>query len=81
MASTGEIAAFGKNVPEAYWNAYCSTNSFKPPKAGSGVLIGGDVSRAEMGTVAKGLVDLGFHLYTSSQAVTDSLNAVPHVVS
>jgi len=81
MASTGEIAAFGKNVPEAYWNAYLSTNSFKPPKRGSGVLIGGDLARPELGFVAKGLVDLGFSLYTSNQQVTDALNSIPYVVS
>lgn len=81
MASTGEIAAFGKTVPEAYWAAYCSTNSFKPPKAGSGVLLGGDVGRPEMQTVAKGLTELGFKLYTSSQQVADALNSIPYVVS
>jgi len=81
MASTGEIAAFGKNVPEAYWNAYLSTNSFKPPKAGSGVLIGGDITRPELGVVAKGLIDLGFSLYTSSQQATDALSSISYVVS
>lgn len=80
MASTGEIAAFGKNVPEAYWNAYLSTNSFKPPKHGSGVLLGGDMSRPEMAIVAKGLVNLGFKLFTSNQQVTDGLNSIPYVV-
>ena len=81
MASTGEIAAFGKNVPEAYWNAYLSTNSFRPPKRGSGVLIGGDITRPELGVVARGLTDLGFSLYTSNQEVTDLLNSISYVVS
>ena len=81
MASTGEIAAFGKNVPEAYWNAYLSTNSFKPPRRGSGVLIGGDITQPELGVVAKGLIDLGFKLYTSNQEVTNALNSISYVVS
>ena len=81
MASTGEIAAFGANVPEAYWNAYLSTNSFKPPRPGSGVLLGGDISRPELAVVAKGLIDLGFQLFTSNQAVTEALNRISYVVS
>lgn len=38
MASTGEVAAFGVDVMEAYWASLLSTNGFKIPKAGSGVL-------------------------------------------
>jgi len=81
MASTGEIAAFGKNVPEAYWNAYLSTNSFKPPKRGSGVLLGGDITRPELAIVAKGLMELGFHLFTSNQEVQDHIAVIPYVSS
>ena len=55
MASTGEVAAFGRNVQEAYFNATMSVNGFKLPKLGSGVLIGGDIDRPEIGLVAKGL--------------------------
>jgi len=42
MASTGEVASFGKDIYEAYWTSLLSTTGFKIPKAGSGVLIGGD---------------------------------------
>lgn len=53
MASTGEIAAFGTDIHEAYWGAFLSQNGFKIPKAGSGVLIGGDITKPEMRSVAK----------------------------
>ena len=79
MASTGEVAAFGKNVHEAYWAALTSTTGFKLPRAGSGVLIGGDTTAPEMATVARGFVDLGFKLYTSSTHVEDFLNELPYV--
>lgn len=69
MASTGEVAAFGVDMMEAYWASLLSTNGFKIPKAGSGVLIGGDITKPEMRSVAKGLVDLGFKLYCSSPVV------------
>ncbi|GAA5859574.1 hypothetical protein JCM1840_006355 [Sporobolomyces johnsonii] len=57
MASTGEVAAFGSSVAEAYWASLTSTNGFKVPQANSGVLIGGDVACPQMATVAKSLSD------------------------
>jgi carbamoyl-phosphate synthase large subunit len=81
MASTGEVASFGKDVHEAYWASLQSTTGFKVPRAGSGVLIGGDVSKPEMRTVAKGLVDLGFKLYCSSPLVEHFLNQIPYVTA
>lgn len=79
MASTGEVASFGKDVYEAYWTSLLSTTGFKIPRAGSGVLIGGDVNRPEMKTIAKKLSELGFKLYCSSPIVEDALNAIPYV--
>ncbi|CAE6383684.1 unnamed protein product [Rhizoctonia solani] len=79
MASTGEVASFGKDVHEAYWASLLSTTGFKPPKLGSGVLIGGDISKPEMATVAKQLIDLGFKLYCSSHKVEDFLNSIAYV--
>ncbi|GAA6062082.1 hypothetical protein JCM10212_006505 [Sporobolomyces blumeae] len=79
MASTGEVAAFGNTLAEAYWASLTSTNSFKVPQAGSGVLIGGDVNYPEMAKVAKGLSDLGFKLYCSSPVVEEYLNSLPYV--
>ncbi|CAO3598621.1 unnamed protein product [Absidia cylindrospora] len=42
MASTGEVACFGKDKYEAYWAAIQSTQNFRIPTAGAGVLMGGD---------------------------------------
>jgi carbamoyl-phosphate synthase large subunit len=64
MASTGEVASFGKDIHEAYWAALLSVNGMKLPKKNGGFLLGGDVARKEMVVVAKGLLDLGFNLFT-----------------
>lgn len=79
MASTGKVASFGKDIHEAYWASLLSTTGFKIPRAGSGVLIGGDITKPEMRTVAKGLIDLGFKLYCSSPVVEQFLNDIPYV--
>ncbi|GAA5875835.1 hypothetical protein JCM16303_004014 [Sporobolomyces ruberrimus] len=79
MASTGEVAAFGNTLSEAYWASLTSTNGFRVPQANSGVLIGGDIACPQMATVAKGLSDLGFKLYCSSPVVEEFLNSLPHV--
>ncbi|KAG8981474.1 carbamoyl-phosphate synthase (glutamine-hydrolyzing) cpa2, partial [Tulasnella sp. 427] len=79
MASTGEVASFGKDIHEAYWASLLSTNGFKIPKAGSGVLIGGDITKPEMATIAKGLVGLGFKLHCASNKVEEFLNDLPYI--
>ncbi|BGO94662.1 hypothetical protein NBRC10512_004908 [Rhodotorula toruloides] len=79
MASTGEVAAFGTDLAEAYWASLASTNGFRVPQANSGVLLGGDVNCPQLATVAKGLSELGFKLYCSSSVVEEHLNALPHV--
>jgi len=79
MASTGEVAAFGTTLAEAYWTSLTSTNGFRIPQAKSGVLIGGDVACPQMATVAKGLSDLGFKLYCSSPIVEEHLNSLPYI--
>ncbi len=81
MASTGEVASFGKDIYEAYWASLLSTTGFKIPKAGSGVLIGGDVRKPEMATIAKQLSNLGFKLYCSSSVVEEHLNDIPYVTA
>lgn len=81
MASTGEVASFGKDIHEAYWASLLSTTGFKVPQANSGVLIGGDITKPEMVTVAKGLVDLGFKLYCSSPVVEEFLNDQPYITA
>jgi carbamoyl-phosphate synthase large subunit len=42
MASTGEVACFGKDKYQAFWAAIQATQNFRIPVRGSGVLIGGD---------------------------------------
>jgi carbamoyl-phosphate synthase large subunit len=79
MASTGEVAAFGRSVHEAYWASLLSQTGFKLPRPNSGVLLGGDIDVPEMRTVATGLVELGFKLYTSSAKVEEFLNSIPYV--
>ncbi|EMD33128.1 carbamoyl-phosphate synthase [Gelatoporia subvermispora B] len=79
MASTGEVASFGRDIHEAYWASLLSTTGFKVPRPNTGVLIGGDITKPEMKTVAKGLCDLGFKLYCSSPSVEEFLNNLPYV--
>lgn len=79
MASTGEVASFGRDVYEAYWASLRSTTGFKLPRANSGVLIGGDTTRPEMASIAKQLITLGFKLYCSSAEVEQYLNELPYV--
>ncbi|KAJ3986233.1 hypothetical protein F5890DRAFT_1564321 [Lentinula detonsa] len=79
MASTGEVASFGKDIYEAYWASSLSTTGFKVPRAGSGVLLGGDVNKPEMIVVAKKLFELGFKLYCSSTVVEEFLNNIPYI--
>lgn len=79
MASTGEVASFGKDVHEAYWTSLLSTTGFKPPKLNSGVLIGGDITKPEMASIAKQLTELGFKLHCSSPVVEQFLNSIPYV--
>lgn len=73
MASTGEVASFGKDVHEAYWAALLSVNGFKLPRPHSGILLGGDISRPEMAVVAANLMRLGFHLYTHCKSTVCSM--------
>lgn len=81
MASTGEVACFGKDVHEAYWASLLSTTGFKVPRVGSGVLIGGDITKPEMATIAKQLIESGFKLYCSSPIVEEFLNNIPYVTA
>ncbi|RDB25463.1 Carbamoyl-phosphate synthase arginine-specific large chain [Hypsizygus marmoreus] len=81
MASTGEVASFGKNIHEAYWASLLSTTGFKVPRANSGVLIGGDITKPEMATIAKTLTTLGFKLFCSSHVVEEFLNSIDYVTA
>lgn len=81
MASTGEVASFGKDIYESYWASLVSTTGFKIPRLGSGVLIGGDISKPEMAKIAEVLIKSGFKLYCSSPVVEEFLNEIPYVTA
>ncbi|CAG8592366.1 19584_t:CDS:2 [Dentiscutata erythropus] len=76
MASTGEVACFGKDKYEAYWSAIQSTQNFRIPKPGSGILLGRDnlTEDDDFYAVAHTLSkDLGHPLFTSSPKTTEHL--------
>ncbi|WFD05305.1 carbamoyl-phosphate synthase (glutamine-hydrolyzing) [Malassezia vespertilionis] len=79
MASTGEVASFGRDLHEAYWASIASTTGFRVPQARKGVLLGGDISKPELTTISKKLYNLGFKLYCSNTGVEAFLNEIPHV--
>jgi len=79
MASTGEVAAFGADIHEAYWASLLSTTGFKVPKANCGVLVGGDVTKPEFTDVVKGLSNLGFKLYCTSTEIEQFIADIPYV--
>lgn len=79
MASTGEVAAFGSDVQEAYWASLLSVNGMKLPRKNSGVLIGGDITKPEMASIARSLSDLGFNLYCSSKEIEQFIATLPYV--
>ncbi|CAB4255620.1 similar to Saccharomyces cerevisiae YJR109C CPA2 Large subunit of carbamoyl phosphate synthetase, which catalyzes a step in the synthesis of citrulline, an arginine precursor [Maudiozyma barnettii] len=73
MASTGEVASFGKNSLESYWTAIQSTMNFKVPLPPSGVLFGGDLSKDFLGNVAHQIEDLGFKFFAPNQKTKEYL--------
>ncbi|KAN0062371.1 carbamoyl-phosphate synthase (glutamine-hydrolyzing) cpa2 [Thecaphora frezii] len=79
MASTGEVAAFGKDLYEAAWASISSQTAFRVPQPNSGVLMGGDVTKPQFAQIARKLYDLGFKLYCSDSDVEAYLNSLPHL--
>jgi len=75
MASTGEIACFGKNLVEAYWASLQSTMNFRMPEPGEGLLFGGDVSKTWLTQVADYLAPLGYKMYAAGDDVKQFLEA------
>ena len=75
------VSAYHTCFTDIFRLALCSVNGFKPPKVGSGVLIGGDISQPEMKSVAVELQNLGYKLYCSNSEVESFLNSIPYVVS
>ncbi|TGJ86924.1 hypothetical protein E0Z10_g1805 [Xylaria hypoxylon] len=75
MASTGEMACFGKNLVEAYWTSFQSTMNFRMPEPGEGILFGGDVSKTWLTTIADYLSPLGYKFYAASEDVKQYLES------
>ena len=75
MASTGEMACFGKDLIEAYWTAIQSTMNFRMPEPGEGLLFGGDVSTGDLATIAIYLHPLGYKFYAANRDVKEALEA------
>jgi carbamoyl-phosphate synthase large subunit len=79
MASTGEVACFGKDKNEAFWAAIQSTQNFRIPERGAGVLIGGDdvTNKQDYEYIAKKLHnELGHEIFTPTDADTEFLKSV-----
>ncbi|KAK0383151.1 hypothetical protein NLU13_9064 [Sarocladium strictum] len=75
MASTGEIACFGKDLVEAYWASLQSTMNFRMPEPGEGILFGGDCSQSWLTQVADYLAPLGYKFYAAGQDVKQFLES------
>ena len=73
MASTGEMACFGKDLVEAYWTAMQSTMNFRLPLPGEGLLFGGDVSTADLAKIVDYLNPLGYKFYAANEDVKTHL--------
>ncbi|KAK5987302.1 Carbamoyl-phosphate synthase arginine-specific large chain [Cladobotryum mycophilum] len=69
MASTGEIACFGKDLVEAYWTSLQSTMNFRMPEPGEGLLFGGEVEEKWLTQVVDYLAPLGYKLFAASNEV------------
>ncbi|KAF8476928.1 carbamoyl-phosphate synthase arginine-specific large chain [Kalaharituber pfeilii] len=69
MASTGEVACFGKDVIEAYWASIQSTMNFKVPQPGCGLLFGGDISQPYLSKIVTLVKDHRYKIYAASPEV------------
>lgn len=75
MASTGEIACFGKDLIEAYWTSLQSTMNFRMPEPGEGLLFGGDVTKPWLTQVVDYIAPLGYKLYAASPEVKEFIES------
>lgn len=73
MASTGEMACFGKDLVEAYWTAMQSTMNFRLPQPGEGLLFGGDVSTPHLAEIVDFLNPLGYKFFAANEEVKTQL--------
>ncbi|KAK3330400.1 hypothetical protein B0H66DRAFT_543778 [Apodospora peruviana] len=75
MASTGEMACFGKNLVEAYWTSLQSAMNFRMPEPGEGLLFGGQLNKNWLTTVVDYLSPLGYKLYAADEEVKQFLES------
>jgi carbamoyl-phosphate synthase large subunit len=75
MASTGEIACFGKDLVEAYWASLQSTMNFRMPEPGEGLLFGGDISKDSLVKIVDYLSPLGYKLFAAESEVKNFLES------
>lgn len=75
MASTGEVASFGKDEVESYWTAIQSTMNFHVPLPPSGILLGGDINKKFLGEVLSVISNLGFNLFAANESVKKYLES------
>ncbi|KAK5654981.1 hypothetical protein OQA88_6740 [Cercophora sp. LCS_1] len=75
MASTGEMACFGKDLVEAYWSSLQSAMNFRVPEPGEGLLFGGQLNKDWLTTVVDYLAPLGYKLYAADQEVKQFLES------
>lgn len=75
MASTGEIACFGKDVIEAYWTSVQSTMNFRTPEPGEGLLLGGDPKISELSEIVNYLNPLGYKFFAASPEIKSHLES------
>ncbi|KAK2868072.1 hypothetical protein FQN49_003177 [Arthroderma sp. PD_2] len=75
MASTGEIACFGKDLVEAYWASLQSTMNFRMPEQGEGLLFGGDTNMSELPRIVDYVHPLGYKLFVAGKEVKQFLES------
>ncbi|GFF49787.1 carbamoyl-phosphate synthase arginine-specific large chain [Aspergillus lentulus] len=75
MASTGEIACFGKDLVEAYWASLQSTMNFRVPEPGEGILLGGDINNPALAQIVDYLNPLGYKFFAASSEVQAHLQS------
>lgn len=66
MASTGEVACFGKDIEEAYLKGMLATGG-KIPQKGVFVSLGGDQKKKDLLDSCKKLASLGLSIYASEK--------------
>lgn len=69
MASTGEMACFGKDLVEAYWTSIQSTMNFRLPLPGEGLLFGGELKKEWLTKIVDYVSPLGYKLFAADDEV------------